>query len=350
MKNYYYVPTNLDLEALLVAGGYFGTIKPAVLDRFYYFMDIIYTTRVIHKLETHKYIFIHHKYLVNVLTTRWASDVKSILKELEIIEEKSSYLPGCYSKSFRFTTAYRNSQFKRIQISHLKLVERLELQQLMHTEILANKHEGIGLIIKSLQKLEFDFEGALGFLAAGMYEVPEMHRRQIVIDEFKGARYIHRRDPASRIYHVLTKCPRDLRQFVTFKGQPLFSVDICDCQPALHATLFPAASVEKQSFIDVVSQGRFKTVLNERQTDPFDLQEPCEKDILKKELFRHVFYGSAYANNESEIKNAFREFWPSLADKIADMKADNDLSRLPVLMQKTEAGVVIDKVVPELAQ
>ena len=175
------------------------------------------------------------------------------------------------------------------------------------------------------------------------------NRRIAIIETFKNRSFKFSVNKVGRFFHVFTRCPRDLRQFVTFKGQPLFDIDMSDCQPALHATLYPLDSEEKPKFIEVVSGGKFKHFINTNLENRFDELNPDEMKKFKKECFGSIFYGSPFAK-ENEMAKAFRDDFPELAELIKLQKPYNNKRDLPVSMQNMEASVVIDKVAVQFAE
>jgi hypothetical protein len=118
---------------------------------------------------------------------------------------------------------------------------------------------------------------------------------------------------------------------------------VSDCQPALHATLYPDNSDEKKKFVGIVSKGKFKQYINSKLIKPFDLSVPAQREEFKENLFHHVFYGSAYVKEQAEVAKAFRTEFPELAAIIKELKQQTN-KKLPVHMQHLEASVVIDKV------
>ena len=166
MKEYYYIPINLNLKEMLISRGHCRKVLPKQLDRFYYLIDHIYLTTTICAIDEKEYIPINHGYLVNILTTKWAGRVKNVLNELGIIEEepgkcgKANYLRGVRSKAFRIAPVYAEAAFKRIPVSHTPLADRIQRQQLKRNLDTVSGHPGRALIQKSVENLEFDSEAA----------------------------------------------------------------------------------------------------------------------------------------------------------------------------------------------
>lgn len=350
------MPENLNLADLLRMNGDNQFVTPMFLDRFYYLIDHIYLVLLLGNYEDAAFVTVNHRYLENIVTPQFAGVVKRKLLELGVIEEdpklygKVNYRPGIQSKGFRLTNEYRNSGFKHIPICNLRLLQRIQEWRLYKNNKAIDGHEGKKLIKNSIEAIDFDSDAARKYLEI---QFPEKGRqrdaRRATIESFENRHFNYSPREAGRFYHIFTSCPSDLRQFASFKGQPLYLVDVSDCQPALHAILYPTSSIEKQKYIDKVSKGAFKTFINSKLSKPLDLAEDKKKKELKEALFHHVFYGSPYADGKAEVTIVFNKEFPELAAIIKSKKPFNNKSDLPVYMQSLEAGVVIDNVARRLA-
>lgn len=359
MKDYY-VPENLDLGALLKKNGDEKLSAPMNLDRFYYLIDHIYLALVFRsktygKEDEKPYVPVNHRVLEKVLTTRWAGIIKRKLIELNILEEnpvkhgKVNYLPHVESKRFRFTDKYVNATFRQVPAANKRLLAKIEARRLQRNEQVVQGHDGRTLIKQSVESIDFDSDAARQYLAHQSYDTERQGRcREAVVEHFENNCHSFSSDGAGRFYHIFTRCPRDLRPFATFNGQGLYEIDVSDCQPALHTTLYPDNSDEKEKFVGIVSMGQFKQFINSKLLKPFDLSVPAQRQEFKGELFHHVFYGSAYVTKESEVAKVFKIEFPELAAIIKELKQPTN-KKLPVHMQHLEASVVIDKVASRLS-
>jgi hypothetical protein len=355
MKDYFYAPQHLDLEAMLRARGGSAPVSPLFLDKCYYLIDHIYLATLLHKgtldpAAPRPYVPIHSRVLQRILTTRHAYSVKRVLIDLGIIEEnqtrhgKINYCPGICSKEYRFTEQYAEAVFKRIPIITPTLIAKIEAWRAERNELAIREHGGRQLIKESIEKLKFDKEAAQKYVKQAPYENEAQRcRREITIDHFENKLFNFTTDRAGRFHHIVTLCPRDLRQFISFNEKPLYSLDVTDCQPALHATLYPPDSVERKKFIGIVSRGQFKQFINEKLPVPFNLGDTDQKKLFKQTLFREIFYGSNYGKHDSDITKVFNQEFPELADLIWHKKKYNHRD-LPVEMQRLEAAVIINKI------
>lgn len=348
-ERFFYVPEGLDLTARLFAIGEQILTKPIHLEKFYYVIDNLYLRIVTHHAEWETYLGLHSRILIKILTSRWASQVKTLLIETNILEKNPNceYRNGYYAKQYRFTEKFRGTPFRRVPATDLKLVERIQKAHEFHRIKSVGDNPAKLLIQKSLLSMSFDATSAREFVATHQYDTADAkNRRFILIDYVVNMRTeSFSTDGAGRFYHALVGLARELRAFASWKGKPLYSVDVSNCQPALHSLLYPSNCEEKRKYVSLVSTNTFYFFINERLQVPFDLTR--QKEQFKNAIFHYIFYGSPYAK-EKEMQKVFGREFPILNSLIRQAKRYNTTD-LPVRFQKVEADIVLNKVATEFA-
>jgi hypothetical protein len=372
MRDSFYVPENLNLHSLLEKAWNNiedekdkeickKLLKPIHLDKFYYLLDHIYLQRFFGNNKdsnnidagNNPLVPINAVILAEVVTPDFQKFVKYMLEKCNIIEESSKpYIPGVKSKQFQFTKAYSSVKFVTTGVTDKKLLERVGKSLKKRNEIMIAEHPGKKLIRRSVENVSFDLararqfiHGNIDFLENGSLLSMEMQLNRIEQKEH----YFITDNAGGRFYHIFTNLSRHLRRFATWKDQALYSIDVCNCQPALHALLYEEDCDEKKKFVDLVSHNLFFQYINDQLKKPYDLRDPKEKGDFKKKMFHHVFFGSPYVEKTTEIANVFSDEFPNLASAIRKRKKSGK-RELPVEMQGIEAKLVIDVIACELAK
>lgn len=356
MRNYLYVPEKLNLPLHLRAIGDDNWNKPAHWDRYYYLIDYIYLARFTRDLEQGGYLPVNAKVLEGMLNHRWSTMVKDNLVRIGVFEPKlnkegkPTFRPSVESKSYRFTAAYANAKFIRVPLANKKLFQHIEHVRHQRNDRAVENHEGKRLIRRSIEGITFDCEAAVEFVHTQSYKSEfAMRRRLAVIERFREHEFSFSSDKAGRFYHMFTICPRDLRKFATFNGKGFFEIDVSDCQPSLHVSLYPRASAERNRYIEVVSSGKFKSFINDKLPHPYDFEKEEQIKKFKRRMFKSVFYGSITAKPRQESE-AFKAEFPELFHLIWKRKEQYGKRELPVAMQRLEANIAINTVATRLAK
>jgi hypothetical protein len=346
-QRFFYVPLNLNLAERLYGIGEHKLTKPIHLDKFYYIIDSIYIRNVIRDMEWNKHVGLHSRILIKILTSRWASTIKRLLVKTGVIEQNTNYnyRSGHSAQQFRFKAEFRGARFMQIPATDVKLCERIRKAHDKCSFAAVGEHPAKALITKSVLTLAFDADAAREFLARTEYKSKDARDRRNTLIHLM----VNRRnesfsaDSAGRFYHAFVYLARDLRQFASWNGQALYAVDVSNCQPALHATLYPSECEEKSEYVRLVSTNTFYPFINARLECPF--RWPEEKQLLKDDVFHYIFYGSRYAV-ETDMHKVFKTAFPILNGLLLEKKRFNTKD-LPVAMQKMEADIVLNQVAAE---
>jgi len=163
----------------------------------------------------------------------------------DILEVNPKYMPGAFSKSYRLTLQYATAPFVRIKVantSFAKIVERhIGITQQERRKVLTE----YGHLVRQFEGLEYNFEAATKYiwsmrfqtLGSAGYSDRRYERDRIREIEFNNL-LLRDKDfqckvdsSSGRFHSVLTRLKREFRHFLTYKGDPLVSLDIKCSQP-----------------------------------------------------------------------------------------------------------------------
>lgn len=169
------------------------------------------------------------------------------LQDVGVLECNGTYLVGYKSKGYRFTQAYQVKLIKGV-ISRPKLVKHTELEE-QEDESVAQQYAHL---IRHFDGLEIDYEQAQEYVD-GLYE-EESYSPKPKISQNAAIRYgayqtminhlvehtgrFKVDTKGHRFHSPLTNLKKELRQFLTYKGEPLVALDLSCSQSYLATLLF----------------------------------------------------------------------------------------------------------------
>ena len=235
---YAFIPENLDLESQLKAYPPPFYYRPEDIDNFRYIINLITKIPMYKKdmLDEDGYVPISTSKL-QIAIRDYSQNIKYLEKQ-EIMETKKSFIEGEKCRRYRFTPRYRT--FVKVElITKISLVKR-------HKKRKRNGDE-MRKMYPYLAKwwntnLKIDFQGAVEWLNA------EYERNRMTDDNAMGKRNINYVNAyrfqnetftflidtsAKRVHTNLTSLKSELRNYVTYGGQSLVSIDIRNSQPYL---------------------------------------------------------------------------------------------------------------------
>jgi len=256
--------------------------------------------------------------------------------------KKTGYVPKVKA------TSYMLDSRQRYQLTTKAAIRVRRDFQNRQRETFASKHAVYRKIAESIDRLTFDNDAALRYVASIPDLKERQHRANVVEQLLLGVSHWSM-DKQGRNYTVMTSVPRDIRRFFSCGEEPLFVVDISSSQPLLHALLYPSESDESRRYKVFVEGGTFWAHMNETTDGKHDLADEEQKAELKEAIFREVFY--AYRESEKGAKGtyakAFKAEFPILwgeinaRKKVKGYKASGKLAKE---MQHIEAWAVFDAI------
>ena len=250
-----YLPKELKKAVNEVIEKYPPEIKPFKKDKIFYFLHLIYEIPAINKrngLSKGGYTILNSVILRKVVYNY--NKYLEYLFEHGIIEIDDKYIPKKRSKGYKIAKQY-NGLVSVTAIQNFSLVKCLKKGQNEKREY-PSRYEHL---FKSLKGLEMDYDAALIF-AQELFSYRKAHpnKRQwdslknryknhymqynsayINIDFMKRKRYNFFADKTvHRLHTNITNMQSDLRNFLTWKGSKLVSIDVSNSQPYLSCKLF----------------------------------------------------------------------------------------------------------------
>ena len=279
MAHYFWIPQNLDVDALLI--DYEFTEIPAFhRDNLYYILHLINEIPA-----NNKDIVAEDGYvpLNAVLLRKWVRDYEKYIKcllELSVIETDATYIMGVKSKGYRYCLKYR-ACLRKVLVTDTTLIKKLNEWQAdndysKHAIKVAGKitdaapnvplSETYAPISKwfTPEVIQIDVGKAHAYnqqeLARkigngdksnwqkkykhdGTYTLKDPYIQFIAgqrnIENIASGNYnLHADGNVHRLHSAITNCKKELRQFITLNGQQVTAVDLSSSQPTLLTILF----------------------------------------------------------------------------------------------------------------
>lgn len=318
-----FIPGNLDLKAIV-------EIKPPdfkyKLDEGFYLIDLIgkQTNKKANDTEnTDSYARLH-----SVLMQSKVKDYRKWLDYFisqEILTVHKQYIVGEKSKGYKFRSKYQCSEIKAIKITDKFLIKKIVKFHEIHSKknILSSENEDLAYLYKWLEdgKLKIDYNAAKKHLEKlkfkdsnsdveaerlkkksksykSLSKKPDFHfkrfQREIAYQKYnsrlrplilfhKGTFNARTDKTAGRLHSVLTQLKSDLRQFITYDGQFLVSVDIVSSQPYLSTIFLNFEKYKEYNIANIISL--YNPNFNTKPEIPIMLAKKIksvenEKDVL----------------------------------------------------------------------
>jgi hypothetical protein len=349
-----YIPQNLQL----------GSERYS--DKYYYILSQIYFRRVFDKrIENDSFVCLSGKILHNIL----GGDYKRYLQFLlvnGVIETDNQYIIGQKSKGYRLTEKYRHRKFEQVQITDKNIIENVTMFRAeQENKIKLNQHR---YIYDCLQQIKIDTEGARNYIEQNIYNNEEYSSYNISVDLIESKSFFFTVDnTAGRVHNNITNLSRNLRPFLKYNNERLVEIDIANSQPFLFNILINdydtysndcligvydtnsilSYGTSKKTDIliyrDSTSSGKFYEYL----MDNLEIYE--DRSLFKVRFFKKVFYSKENLYYISEERKRFTELFPNVSQIISYYKKD-DYRNLAISLQRAEAEIMINKVIPKLAE
>jgi hypothetical protein len=340
--HFFSIPAGLNLSLLLKDT---ELTKPIVLDKFHYLLDLFGRSRL-HGNWKH-YHAIRAAHLRENVGRFYAETIKNTLLDLGVIETTNSHRAGHYSRGYRLARRYTRDGFRKVLVTDQKLVGRIRRIKSKRIAATIGVNPALAAVWQGVNMVSMDYEAAEAFLRNCRGSKTRLQTLRAQVDAFRDGDFNFSRDRCGRVHHSFAGLSRDLREFTTFQGAPIYVVDMSNLQPALLATLYEKECPEKDRYVELVRSGRFYEFCNNLQSNPIDFMMPGMRDRFKRRVFKYCVYNKNVV--PSELRAKFKAEFPVLSARMELIKRTNHAA-LPILMMKKEASVVIDGVLPELAR
>ncbi|MGP8216908.1 MAG: hypothetical protein ACLQQ4_15180 [Bacteroidia bacterium] len=327
-----------------------------------------------------------------ILKTRvhnYAQYINYLLEE-GIIETDNYYTPGDKSRGYRFAEQYR-TLIEPTDISKYTLLKSINNKSKYDRNMCAKYNY---LYKWWDERLQIDYDGAKSHLEQCFQKDKEQNYYRAVRKYnsnlatalcMKENMVRFRIDQTSgRCHTYLTTLKKGLRNFVTFDGQILTSIDIRCSQPTLSTLLLKpefyqdikdtgmlnlhrlAPELVKKIPIGEITrlvcthEEKFRPYINAVESDLYECMRAHLEDLTGREWkdrakIKEAMFAVLYSDNrfiaqkEAEPKRLFKSMYPEVYE-VFSLYKKHGASALPVLLQKIEAKLVLDSVAKKLAK
>jgi len=397
-----YIPSNLELEKFLQK----NDLKNR--DKYYYIIHKIYEEKIFDKsYNKDSYVSLNAKVLESIIV-RYKPILDTLIK-YEVIEQDNWYIVGAKSKGFRLTEKYRNNKHKAIELTNQKILYRICRYK---QKMIDNIPEGVeySLLYENLQKITIDSTNAINFTYSN-YSNDEYAKiyNLISIEKLRSKDFFFKVDnTAGRVHTNITNLDSNLRPSLRFDDKKFINIDISNSQPFLFNLLIKEYFNETNIFIKpiyinfILSYSSFSfynyllfiynnininsinninnnkyyiynylftiynlsyvrkyydVMLYEKLTcegkfyeylmDKFEVKAQ-ERRKFKRDVFKRIFFSRIPKKREYVYWKKFKKLFPTVSSIILFYK-QTDYKNLAVQLQKSEADIMINKIVKRIA-
>ena len=351
-----YIPLNLNLSV--------GRHS----DKYYYILTQIYYGRIFDKrIEHDSFVSLSSKILHNILGGDYRKYILFLIHN-GIIESDNHYRLGEKSKGYRFTEKYRHRKFQQVEITDKKLLENVKMFRAeQESKIRLDQHR---YIYDCLRHVNINAEGARNYIEQNIFRDAEYSSYNISVDLIESKSFFFTVDStAGRVHNNITNLSRELRPFLSYNNEKLVEIDIANSQPFLFNILINAYDIySNSSFLSRYNTDRYMNLsyVTSKKTDVLVYRESTssgkfyeylmdklnieeERSEFKVRFFKKIFFSKENPYYISEERKQFTELFPNVSPIISYYKKD-DYRNLAITLQKTEAEIMINKIVPRLAE
>ncbi len=387
-----YIPSNVDIDNIL-------KLNPPSFkfhkDYFIYLLHLI--TDIPSRNKDVEMVYVP---FYSTLIQRRVRDYRKYLDYLvdnDILVENHQYIVGKQSRSFRFSHKYQ-TPIKPVFITKTTLIKSIlnfiNIDYNIHDSCFVDSHTvELDYLYKwYTNKLKVDYKAARSYLEVLLEDdlksfdknfnaMQRFNSRLIVLEKLHRSEFIWTVDStAGRLHTVLTQLKGDLRQFVSFDGQPLIAVDITNSQPYLSTVLFNDEKYKENNILSTIKlyNSSFQTT-NHFNSLPYyvsknvkfaknsenvkqyietvksgQLYEEFGKILLDKGIItddspvrkqaKEIVFSSIFSPNQSIAYNQsikiFRDCFPDVYEIFRAIK-QNEHRTLACLLQNFEAKLVL---------
>lgn len=339
-----YIPTNLNLES------------EKHRDKYYFLITLIFYGRIFDKRkDSTSFIQLNSIFLKNVINGRYKDYLQDLIN-LQILETDNHYILNKKFKAYRLTENYRKVKTKQIKIEDEKIISNYRNYRAKQKKRISEyPHK---YIFSCLEQIEIDYEAAKDFLIKNAIDFEQYNSWRCSIDmiHFKDWFFVVDKT-AGRIHNNITNLSKNFRSFLKYNNQKLIEIDIANSQPLLFNILisryilrytdycginlpYVPQNSDLEFYRELTEKGKFyEYVMSE-----LGINE--DRALFKKRLFSKVFYDREYPNEERKM---FTKLFPTVSKIITYYKTP-DYKKLAIELQRVEADIMINFVVPRLAE
>jgi len=395
-----YLPKKLNLQKHL------EQYPPTTIDNFH-IDNLKYILGLITEIPARSEHFDSHTGMVSLNAETLRKSVRNYNQYLDyavltgILVTDNQYITGEKSKGYRFADKYQDKVESELIVKY-SLVKKEQKKREIDPQI----EKKYSYLAKWFNRdLEIDHTGAVAFLestyASDPFSVENTYKYNYNLcrlDKLKDHDYCISIDGKVHRFHSnLTSLLGDLRGFITYADEKLVAVDITNSQPYLSIALFnpsfytysntnipltlstvyytstshpstssshpphifspppmlyklleEANNQDVKRYIDLVKNGGIYEYLEREIITELGIKYDSRKE-LKQVIFTVLFTANQFIGQpEAGPKRVFRDRFPTVY-KIFSFIKKGDKSQLPILLQRIESHIVLDRVSKRIA-
>lgn len=347
-----YIPSNLNLSA---------EKHP---DKYYYILTLLYYGSIFDKRnKSYSFIQLDSMFLKSIIGGRYKQYLQRLI-DLKIIETDNHYIVNVKFKGYRLTEKYRSEKAKQIEIKNEFILRNVNLYNNKKKQgkgIQLNQHR---YIYECLKQVTINYEEAKYFIESNITNIDKYVAYNSSINLIDAKYWFFTVDEtAGRVHNNITNLSRNLRPYLRYKKQKLVEIDITNSQPFLFNILinqylssYSISEGNTESSIilsyvhpdvelyrDLTMRGMFYKYL----MNSLGINE--DSSTFKVRFFSKVFFSRENPKYVYAERKQFKKLFPNVSIIITHYKKD-DYKNLAISLQRVEADIMINTIVPRLAQ
>jgi len=342
--------------------------------------------------------------LHSLILKRFVHNYKEYIEYLiriKVIERKDNYSPKNQTKRYKITKEYISKNLFH-EITDKTLLKKLE--EAKHQPILERskvkekqleqdkKDPSIQRQKKFLESEDLVMDEQVLIWIEEKFETDKEislhqynHYRRVYLDWFEKIIINITRDLTSRRLHSLyVRTPKEMKKFISDKGQPLIEMDKINSQPFMSLPILTKPFWEGKKEISISNKAIRSDIINKAIVTPFMLPEfdnsidinfynflvlnnklydwiallaqkelptaggkRYDREFGKKAIFNMFFAGNNYVTRYTSLSQAFQKKLPSVYSVFIHIKSNN-FRVLSHLLQSIESHLILDLVLPKI--
>lgn len=363
------------------------------------------------------FVPLHSKILESKIPKRYHACIEYLINA-GIIECDGKYSPGNVSLGYRLTSPFRGNKFKQIEISDFVLCKKIAVDKPFNRKNKAFKDYPYLAEWFKTGKLEIDEQAALTWIndletlelqeinARNLSPQKRLEEKDLLFEKSRNYKilasrikekdyFFHVDETGNRLHTNLTNLAKGLREFITYDGQPLVSIDIKNSQPYMSLPLlgkefwqsknlpgkptlkriyrekyeetgkdkktnintikFGVSSktlvqldFQKQEFIKNVANGTFyEYLITAFEKEGLNLGNKSEekRNKVKKMVLTLLFDddNKFYNKQQNSASQIFKRVFPSIANVFLYLKKEN-YKDLAIILQRIESYLLLKNI------
>ena len=380
-------------------------------DKIYVLLDSITQSKLKKSLHINPYTYLNGKKLKYLYGDCYSHMIKLLIKS-NIIESNKSYIVGKQSKGYRYTEHYRSSIPVIMKVNNTTLVKKLTKSNHINSSNYSHLEHFINGLRVDVQQAEkyiytqYEIKHIEYLRDVDSFFRNQLHKDVLSQDvpknpifwlyhQLRSIYKLHNNqlrfkvdDTGYRLHTNLTNIKKELREFITYNGIKLVSVDYVNSQPLLSTILLKKSFWLKDTTINTINHSIIpikdkevniiESIIKEityntytmiptfkKRNDSKELNEYtslCNDGVLyeylqsnlgmdsssrkdvKSSVFQILFTDNRFiGQKEAKPKRAFRDLFPQVYRILSLVKRKNS-KFLPILLQKIESEILLNRV------